>query len=52
MESHAPNQAQKEGQIAETVADDARPCALCALFATKEGATPEIAMRMVSQRLG
>ena len=31
MGSHAPNQAQKEGQIAETVADDARPCASGAL---------------------
>jgi hypothetical protein len=31
MGSHAPNQAQKESQIAETVADDARPCVSCAL---------------------
>ena len=31
MGSHAANQAQEEGQIAETVADDARPCAPCAL---------------------
>jgi hypothetical protein len=29
--NHAPNQAQKESQIAETVADDARPCVSCAL---------------------
>ena len=30
MGSHAADQTQKEGQIAETVADDARPCApLC-----------------------
>ena len=32
MGSHTANQAQEEGQIAETVADDARsraPCALC-----------------------
>src|SRR5690349_16011310 len=29
--SHAADQTQKEGQIAETVADDARPCASCAL---------------------
>ena len=31
MGSRAPNQAQKEGQIAETVVDDAGPCASCAL---------------------
>lgn len=31
MGSHAANQAQKKGQIAETVADDARPCASRAL---------------------
>ncbi len=31
MGSHAADQTQKEGQIAETVADNARPCASCTL---------------------